>query len=217
MDKLDLNAQSRDVVGKKVASLRQKGQIPAVIYGSSVDNVNISLNQADFTKLFQRAGHNNILALKIDDKKPVNTLIHSVEYDPVTSSIIHADLYQVKMDEVIKTTVPIHFVGESTAVFKDEGTLLTNLEELEVEALPADLPQNIEVDISILDDFEKSISVADITVAKGVTVLNDTSELVVKVEPPRSDEELEQLEAEVGDAVPEGEQESDEAEASEEK
>lgn len=215
MDKLILKAHGRDIVGKKVAKLRAGGDVPAVVYGSSIDNKNISFNLAEFTKLYQQAGHNNIVSVKVDDDKPRNVLIHDVATDPVNGQIIHADLYQVKMDEAIKTSVPIHFTGESTAVFKDEGTLLTNLEEIEVEALPMDLPQNIEVDISILDDFEKSISVSDITVPKGVAVLNDPNELVAKVEPPRSDEELEELEGEVGEAVPEGE-EATEGETAEE-
>ena len=221
MEKIVLNGIPRDIVGKKLRStVRRDGMIPAVLYGHSFEPQKLSLNAHDFTKIFDSAGHNTILDLKIEGGKDYNVLVHDVARDTVTDALIHADLYRVKMDEEIRTTVPLHFTGESTAVFQEGGSLLTNLEELEIETLPAKIPASIDVDISILDDFEKTITVADIAVPEGVKVLNDTEELVARIEEPRSDEELAALDEEVGDEVPEGvndeEGEQDGAEASEE-
>jgi large subunit ribosomal protein L25 len=108
------------------------------------------------------------------------------------------------MNKTIRTEVPLHFTGEAPAVFQEEGSLLKNIEEVEVETLPAKLPAHIEVDISGLDDFSKTIHVSDLNVPEGVEVLVDGEELICKVEPPRSEEEIAALEEEVGDAIPEG-------------
>lgn len=210
MEKFSLAAQKRQARGKAIKKLRADGKLPAVIYGHGKETETLELNATEFGRVFDQAGYNGILLVKIGDERAVNALIHEVQFSPLKRQPIHADLYRVKMDELIRTTVPLHFTGESTAVFQDGGSLMTNLEEVEVEALPANLPSNIEVDISKLDDFEKSISVADLKVPAEVKLLTEEQELVVRVEPPRSDEELEALDEEVGEAVPEGANEAEE-------
>lgn len=216
MDKLVLQASPRTVVGKKVRALRQAGKLPAVLYGHDLKPQSLELDAHDFGKIFADSGQNTILDLKIAGLgNDYNVLVHEVDRDPVHDVILHVDLYRVKMDEEIRTHIPLHFTGESTAVFQDGGSLLTNLEELEIETLPAHLPANIEVDISVLDDFEKTITVADVTVPDQVKILNDPEELIAKVEPPRSDEELAELDSEIIEELPEGAIEGDEAEAAE--
>jgi large subunit ribosomal protein L25 len=106
------------------------------------------------------------------------------------------------MNQAIRTTVPLHFTGNAAAVYQQEGTLLTNIEEVEVETLPGKLPANIEVDISVLDDFEKSIHVRDLVVPEGVEVLIDGEELVCKVDPPRSEAEMEALNEDIVEEIP---------------
>jgi large subunit ribosomal protein L25 len=100
--------------------------------------------------------------------------------------------------------VPLHFIGESPAVFQQEGSLFKNIEEVEVETLPANLPPHIEIDISILDDFSKSIHISDIKAPEGVEILEDAEQLICKVDPPRSEEEMAALDEEIGEAIPEG-------------
>lgn len=207
MDKIILSASPRVLAKKQLKTLRESGQLPAVLYGRGQKNHNITLDSKEFGIVFGRAGHSTILELDLEGKKH-NVLIQDVAFDVVRSTPIHADLYMVKMDEVIRTEVPLHFVGESTAVFQQDGSLITNLEAVEVEALPADLPSQIEVDISILDDFEKTIAVADLVIPKGVKIFNETDILVARVEPPRSDEELEALDEEVVENIPAEEGES---------
>ena len=212
MDKIILQAHTRTIVGKKVKALRAAGKLPAVLYGHDLKPQSLELDAHDFGKIFDDAGQNTILDLKIEGGKDYNVLVHQIDRDSVHDIIQHVDFYRVKMDEEIRTNVPLHFIGESTAVFQDGGSLLTNLEELEIETLPAHLPANIEVDISVLDDFEKTITVADVAAPDQVKILNDPEELIAKVEPPRSDEELAELDSEIIEEIPTEAQEGETAE-----
>lgn len=214
MNQLVLEASPREIVGKKVKTLRADGKLPAVLYGHGLAPQLITISTHDFETTFHAAGQNTLLELKIEGDKTYNVLIHDLARDSVHDRPLHVDFYRVKMDEEIRTNVPLHFTGESTAVFQDGGSLLTSLEELEIETLPAHLPSSLEVDISVLDDFEKTITVADIPAPANVKILNDPEELIARVEPPRSDEELAELDSEIVEDIP-GE-EGAEGEAAEE-
>jgi large subunit ribosomal protein L25 len=204
MNKIVITAKTRDSLGKKVAGLRKDGQIPAVVYGNSKENANVTLDGKEFSRAFATAGHSAIVELKVDDNAGENVLIQDVSMDPVRNEIAHADFYRVNMNKAIRTEVPLHFVGEAPAVFQQEGSLFKNIEEVEVETLPANLPPHIEVDISGLDDFSKSIHISDIKAPEGVEILVDAEQLICKVDPPRSEEEMAALEEEIGEAIPEG-------------
>lgn len=210
MDKISLSATERTELGKRVKKLRQQGILPAVVYGHGAKPKAVSIDRKLAERVFAIAGTNKIVGLKVGDSKDSNVLFHETQHDSRTGALTHADFYLVRMDEKIKTEVPLHFVGESTAVYQLEGTLLKNLEVLEIEALPGDLPESIEVDIAILDDFEKAIHVSDLVIPKGVTLLTDPEELVTKVEEPRTDEEMAELDAEVVEELPEGAEEETE-------
>ena len=210
-DKVVLNVKPREVKGKAVKSLRNEGETPAVVYGQGNEAEPVSINTLELNKAFAKAGGNKIIGIKIDDARQKNALFHEVQKD-ARGNISHVDFYLVKMNEKLKAEVPIHITGESTAVYQQEGSLVQPLQTIEVEALPADLPENFEVDISVLDDFEKSITVADMKVPQGVEILTPAEELIAKVDPPRSDEELEALDEEIDEAaeMPEGVQEDQE-------
>lgn len=214
METIVIKANSRDIYGKKLATSRKNGQVPAVVYGNQKDNQSVFVDGHDFSRAFLHAGHSTIVELKVEDGASENVLIHDIDSDPVTNEIRHIDFYRVNMNKAIRTEVPLHFVGEAPAVFQQEGSLFKNIEEVEVVTLPANLPPQIEVDISGLDDFSKTIHVSDLKVGEAVEILTDMEQLVCKVEPPRSEEELAALEEEVGDAIPEGaEEEGAEGEA----
>lgn len=217
MDKIVISATTRDSFGKKNAELRKNGKIPAVVYGNNKENITVTLDAKDFTKAFASAGHSAIVELKLDEGAGENVLIQDIDMDPVRNEISHADFYRVNMNKTIRTEVPLHFIGESPAVFQQEGSLFKNIEEVEVETLPANLPPHIEIDISALDDFSKSIHVSDIKVPEGVEILEDDEQLICKVDPPRSEEEMAALEEEIGEAIPEGAAEEGEAEEGEAK
>jgi large subunit ribosomal protein L25 len=204
MDKIVLQAQTRKAVRKANNQLRAEGITPAVVYGHGQESTPIQLDTKILTRAYAQAGGNKIIGLKVDDARQKNVLIHDTEHDSRTGLIMHADFYIVRMDEKIRTEIPLHFIGESTAVYQDNGSLLKNLETIEIEALPGELPESIDVDIAILDDFDKAIHVSDLIIPAGVELISDPEELVVKVEAPRSDEELAELEAEVTEVLPEG-------------
>ncbi|PIZ00350.1 50S ribosomal protein L25 [bacterium (Candidatus Howlettbacteria) CG_4_10_14_0_8_um_filter_40_9] len=198
-----LAAQKREITGKKVSSLRRNGLIPAVIYGKNIDSVNISMNIAEFNKIYKDAGGNTIVLVKIEGENDKNVLIHRVDKDGVSGYVIHADLYEVKMTEKITAKVPLNFTGDSKAVREMDGMLITNKNEVEVECLPGDLIHDIEVNIETLDDFEKAIHISDLKVPQGVVVLDEPEETVATVEPPRSEEEMAELEEVVEEVIPE--------------
>ncbi len=204
MDTLELGAVKRTEVGKQVKQLRASGMVPGVIYGHGGKPETLSFAKKEVEKLYREAGSNKIIALKVEGGSKVNALFHEVQQDSRNDAILHVDLYRVRMDEKIKTEIPLHFVGESTAVYQQEGTLVKNLETVEIEALPGDLPESFEVDIAVLDDFEKTIHVSDLKIPAGVELLTDPEELIAKVEPPRSDEEMAELDEAVSEELPEG-------------
>lgn len=218
-DKIVLPLQSRTLTGKAAQKLRQEGLTPAVVYGHGAEAQPVSASAKELNRVYMAAGGSKIIGLKIDDARQKNALIHEVQTDSRNGNVVHADFYLVKMDEKLKTEIPLHFVGESTAVYQEEGTLMRPMETVEVEALPADLPESIEVDISVLDAFDKTITVADLPIPAGVEILSPAEELVAKVDPPRSDAEMEELEAPIDEAaeMPEGVQEDQEVLVEEER
>jgi large subunit ribosomal protein L25 len=219
MEKIELEAKKRTSRGKKNQLLRTAGLVPGVIYGRGVKSEPVEVEAKVLQRVYSNAGGNKILALKIGEGKARNVLIHDVQHGPIRGELTHVDFYVVRMDEELKAEVPLHFVGESTAVYQGEGTLMKNIETLEVECLPGDLPESVEVDISVLDDFEKTITVADLKIPTGVKLVEtELDTLVVKVEPPRSDEEMAELEESIDESseLPEGVKEDEPVVVSEE-
>lgn len=188
-----ISAQRRDVLGKKVKNLRKEGFLPAVIYGNKKETTPIFLKETEFIKVWKSAGESSILQLEIDGKKE-NVLIHDIDFDPLKDNPIHADFLAVEMNKPIKVDVRIEFIGESDAV-KSGGSLVKVMHELQIEALPKDLPSEIVVDISVLKEMGGSIKIEDIKVPSGVTVLNNLGDMVAFVEAPKTEDELKAEEA----------------------
>jgi large subunit ribosomal protein L25 len=140
MEKLELKAGKRTVGGRKAEALRSDGLVPAVVYGRGVRSEPLEVESRLLEKVYAQASGNKIVALKVGDGRARNVLIYDVQRGAVKGELRHADFYVVRMDEVLKAEVPLRFVGESTAVYQDEGTLMKNVEAVEVECLPADLP-----------------------------------------------------------------------------
>ena len=135
----NLQAQERKIKGKKVKTLRQEGFLPAVIYGEGVSSQSISIPYKEFEKAYKEAGESTLLKLEVDGKAH-NALIHGIAYDPLKGNPIHADFYAVRMDRAIRTKVPLEFIGESPAVKNEGGILVKVMQEIDVEALPPNLP-----------------------------------------------------------------------------
>lgn len=194
-----LEAQERTATKKQTKNLRAEGIIPAVVYGREEKPVVIELNRKIFKKIYGEAGTSALIDLKIGDKPSFKVLAHDVQIHPVTAEPVHADFYKVKMDEEIKTEIPLEFFGESNAVKNLDGSLVTNRDNVEVECLPSDLVSEIKVDISVLKTFEDSITVADLKVPQGIKILTEPEEMIALVEEPRSEEELAELEESAAD------------------
>ncbi len=196
MEQIPLVAEKRSVLGRKVKSLRRQGIIPAHVFGHKVKTEHIQVKAHDFKKVFETAGETGIIALSVGtEKKPV--LIRGTQVHPLTDDLLHIDFYQVNLSEKVTVNVPLEIIGESPAVEKKIGLLLTPVTEVEVEALPGDLPENIEVDISNLTNIDDEIKVKDLKVDRSkIDVLAD-EELVVAQVGELITKEMEALEAEV--------------------
>lgn len=207
MKKYTLQGNKRDIVGRKVKALRKSGIIPATVYGKKVTSESVSVPLDAFLKVYSQAGETGVVELSINgSEKPV--LIHHVQRDPVDSSILHIEFYQVDLKEKVRTRVPLEVVGESPAVLEKKGVVLTLISEIEVEALPTDLPERIEVDVSKLTDVDQEIQVSGLRVPSGVEVLTDKDVSVVKIGELVSKE----AEAQAAEAASAAEEESTEGE-----
>ncbi len=186
---------------KPARESRRNGFIPAVLYGKKATNTNLELEAIEFARVFREAGTSNLIDLKLEDGKTVKTLIQDIQRHPMTGNIVHIDFFKVDMKEKIKTEIPLEFVGENDLIIQQEGTLLTNKDAVEVECLPADLVDHINVDISTITDWDSNIKIEDLRVPSGIEILDDAEEVVALIQPPRSEEELAALDEEVVEDV----------------
>lgn len=182
MEKLTLKASKRTVVGRKVKMIRHQGNLPANLYGKKITSMSVSVEGKEFADVFAKAGETGLVELLVDGvKHPV--LIHNIQYDPVNGLPLHIDFYQVDLKEKVTIKVPLVAIGDAKAVKDKEGVLLHVLSEVEVEALPSDLPEKIEVDVTNLAKVNQAIKVGELTVSSKVKILTDSSLDVVKVAP----------------------------------
>ncbi len=190
---LSLSAEIRKEVGKNIKPLRAEGKLPAVLYGPKIKNISLELDYRDFEKVFKEAGESSLISLEIKgEKKTYQVLINDVQEDSLTSKFLHVDLYQPSLKKKIEAKVPLVFEGEAEAVKNLEGTLIKNITEVEVKALPQNLPHEIKINIEKLKTFEDHIKISDLEISEEVEILKDAEEIVASVFPPtKVEEELE--------------------------
>ena len=175
-----LTVEKRSVLGKKLKALRKLGVFPANIYGKDIKSLAVQLPYKEFETVFKEAGETGLIDVVVEGQiRPV--LIHNVQTDSVTRLPIHADFYQVNLKEKVKSMVPVELVGEPKAVVDKLGLLMPLLSEVEVEALPTDLPEKLEVNVEHLAQVDEQVTVADIKAPTGVTVLNEKEQAVAKI------------------------------------
>lgn len=195
MKRHTLTVEKRTIVGKKVKGLRREGILPANIYGKNVKSLSVQVKLKDFAEVFKEAGETGLIDLQMNgETRPV--LIQNVQIAPLTRAPLHADFYQVDLKEKVKAMVPVVAVGEPKAVSEKIGILLQPLSEVEVEALPTDLPEHIEVNVEPLAAIDEQVLVKDLKVPTGVNILTDSEQVVVKVAQLVSKEAEEQAAAE---------------------
>ncbi|MBI3577748.1 50S ribosomal protein L25 [Candidatus Gottesmanbacteria bacterium] len=200
MKKHTLSAQKRDLVGRKVKNLRKQGLVPASIYGKKIKSAAVSVKTDEFAKVYKEAGESGLIELSVgSDVRPV--LIHNVQVDPIRGKPLHVEFYQVDLKEKVHAKVPVEFTGEPVAATNKIGVLLTITDEVEVEALPTDLPEKFTVDVSPLADIDAEIKVKELKALAGVTVLTDGELTLVKIGPLISKEAQAQAAAEAAAAA----------------
>lgn len=193
---MELSVQKREKFGKAVKSLRSGGLIPAELYGKGVRNLHLAILAKDFQKVFRAAGESLMINVVVgNEKRPV--MISGVAKDPVSDEILSVDLYQVRLDEKIKIKVPLEFIGESLAVKDFKGILVKAMQEVEVEALPTNIPHSLKADISKIGQIGQSVYVKDLVIDSDVKVLAAPESVVATVTAQMTEEQEAKLAAEV--------------------
>lgn len=205
MEQILLTAQKRTILGKKVKKLRKEGLIPAHVFGHKVKTIHVQVKASDFAKVFGKVGETSIVDLTIDgsstsasknqDKRPV--LIRNVQLHPVSDLPLHVDFYQVNLTEKVKVDIPLEVVGSAPAIEKKVGLLLTPVSEIEIEALPTDLPEKLEVNVSSLENVSDEIKLKDLIYDKSKITIHADSDLVVAQIGELVTKEMEAVEAEI--------------------
>lgn len=203
----ELNVRPREVLGKKVKALRREGLTPANIYGHNVDSVAVQVTNDDLRNIIKTAGRNDIVYLMLDGEEARPAFVRDIQRNPVTDRILHVDFLQISLKEKVRLEVPIHLTGTSPAVDTFGGILVASLDRILVEALPTDVPSQIEIDVTILDQIDASLHVKDLQLPEGVEVLTDGELVIAKVAPPAVEKVEEPVvaegeEGEEGAAVP---------------
>ena len=195
---MTINAEKRKAVGKAYARrMRQEGSLPAVLYGPNIPSTPLTLSKKDiFDILKSEAGENTLFQVKVDSKKR-DVMIKDYQQDVVTDELLHVDLVEISMDEYLEVTVPIILTGEAVGVKSEGGFMDFVTRELEVECLPKDIPEEIEVDVSDLH-MHQSIKIEELAPPEGVKILSDPQLVVAMVHAPEEEvEEEEEIEEEI--------------------
>ncbi len=186
---MQLNVETRDKFGKAVKALRKQGLVPAELYGHGLENQHLMVNAKEFEKVFKTAGESTVIDLLLGGK-PHKVLVHEVERDYLSDVIEHIDFYQVRMDQKTRVHIPIELVGEAPAIKEQGGLLNRSMTEVEVEALPGDLPQKFEVSLAGLKELNQSVYAKDIALPAGVKLVVDPETVIATVTPPLKEEEV---------------------------
>ena len=188
----ELKLETRTVTGKKVNRLRKEGILPATVYGKGVGPYTVQMDAREFTDLLKQAGRTSLIKLSIPGQKPQSAFVHVLQRHPVKQDVLHVDFRVVDLRTEITVEVPIHLIGESDLVKTNQATLNQILNTVEVQTLPANVPSHLEVDISVLDGFDKTIQISDITPPDKVTIITSEDELVVNLVQARAEEEADE-------------------------
>lgn len=208
METPTLRATKRDILGKKTRFLRRQGVTPTHLFGHNIESLPLQCNTAQLKWLIARVGTTRPVSLEIEaDKQPRNVFIREIQKDACTGLLLHVDFYQIKKTEKITVDVPIILVGEAPAMKVKGRTLLQPITRLGVKCLPDNLPPQIEIDLSHLEEVEQAIHVKDIVLSPDITVTTNAEQMVVKIAEaavPKLEEVVAEVEEEAVEAAAEG-------------
>lgn len=208
-----IKAKKREI-GISGEALKKAGEIPAVFYGMGKESTSISVPVVEFKKVWHKAGESSAVQISVDGKN-LDVMIHEVQVNPITGEPIHADFLVIDMNKSIAVSVPLEFTGVSGAVKSGLGVLVKVLHQIEVEALPKDLPQVLDVDISKLATLEDVLLVSDIILPKGVTLVTDGGEVVASIAEQKEEVEAAPVDLSAIEVEKKGKKEEEGAEAGE--
>jgi large subunit ribosomal protein L25 len=193
MAKHSLSVQPRVLTGRAVKKLRAQGLVPANIFGNHIDSVNVQVNTKTFSKLFNEVGESTLIYLQVEGEKEERpVLVREVVNHPVSGQLQHISLNQVNLKEKVTAPVSLVLEGEAPAVTEKAGILVQQLDEIEIEALPTDMPENITIDISSLKAVDDAIAVKDLHLdSSKIKVETDLESIIVKIEPLAAEEPVE--------------------------
>lgn len=204
MAQIELRAEPRTIVGKHVRHLRREGWVPAVLYGRGVEPRALQIQAADAEAVVRQAGMTHLISVYLQGRDaPVNAVLRDLQRDVLRRNLIHLDLYEVEMTKAITVEVPIVLIGDSPVIKRGEGILIEGTQSVEIECLPGDLIDAIEVNLADLTQVDQQITVANLTVPPTIRILSDPEEMVVRVNPVGAAVEEEAVEAVVSEAEPE--------------
>lgn len=186
MNKLTATKRSKT---DKLAIIRSNGMVPGIVYGARVENQMISVSSVEFEKILKVAGESSTIILEIDKGEKIDVLIHDIQVDPVKGYPVHIDFLAIDMNKSIEVNIPIEFTGIAVAEKNGLGVLVKVIHEIEVEALPKDLPHNVIVDVSVLSVLDSQIHISDIKLPKGVTMKTSMDEVVALIAPIKEEKE----------------------------
>lgn len=192
MEKIVLTATHRDVIGKKVKNLRREGKLPAVLFGYGIKSTPIVLDLKETTKILSTVGSSTLVTIDLEGKE-FNALVRERQRDIIYRTLTHLDFQAISMTETVRTQVPVNIGEQDVAAVTEFGAIInTGIDMLEIECLPQDLPERIDVDLSNLYEIGDSILVKDLDLPEGIQVLTDPDTLVVVVSAPIAEEEIEE-------------------------
>jgi len=192
----ELKAETRTLFGSKVGRLRRSGIMPATVYGHNVKPQSIQFHSHDLLGLMRTAGTTQLIDLVVDEQAARPVLIKQTAIDAKRNAVIHVEFFQANLRETLHTSMPVHFVGESSAV-KGGGILLTVMDHVNIESLPQNVPAGgIEVDISQITEINGQINAGDIVLPSNVTLLTPADEMIAKVNPPITEAAMDEILAE---------------------
>jgi len=182
MDKIKISVKPRGTT--KPGQLRRDGLVPATLYGPGQDSESVQVDAKEFGRL-PAAAYSHMIELDFGGKTPVNAVIRHVQRKSTANQLLHIEFYRVRLDRKLTMTVPLKFIGTSPAV-TEGGVLSENFQDVEVECFPGDIPEFIEVDMSLITEIDGSIHMEDLKISDKIKLLNPPDEVVVKVVAPRA-------------------------------
>ena len=192
--RLEVMAEKRTALGKRVKNLRQQGWVPGVMYGRDFDPVVLQFEERSLGQILSHVSGSQLVGINIKGEEEQETaLVRDVQRDVIRGNVLHVDFYRVRMTERLTAEIPLLLVGESPIAVLNEGVLLQGVSAVEVECLPGDLVDSLAVDLADLVEIDQGVFVRDLAVPAGIDILTDPDEMIVRVVAMREEEELEEI------------------------